>query len=195
MPSVIPSGWLPPAKMARVICHWTAGGHKAGAVDREHYHILIEGDGRLVRGDHAIDDNVRTGDGDYAAHTRGCNTGSIGVSLCCMAGAVEKPFAAGHAPMTMAQWGKLAAVVAQLCDRYGIAVTPRTVLTHAEVQRTLGIKQRGKWDFTRLAFDPATVGAKACGDRLRAEVNAHLARRQARRNRAEMARDHSKTEE
>ena len=42
----LPAGWLPAAKMQRVICHWTAGHHKASEDDKAHYHILIEDDGR-----------------------------------------------------------------------------------------------------------------------------------------------------
>ncbi|MGF7055404.1 hypothetical protein GGC47_004615 [Bosea sp. OAE752] len=51
-------------------------------------------------------------------------------------------------------------------------MTPKTVLSHAEVQGTLKIAQRGKWDIARLAFDPSAVGAKACGDTFRAATSA-----------------------
>lgn len=44
------------------------------------------------------------------------------------------------------------------------------MLSHVEVQNNLGIKQNGKWDFTRLAFDLSVVGAKACSDLLRAHL-------------------------
>lgn len=171
---IVPADWMPAAKMQRIIVHWTAGAHKASGLDRSHYHILIEDDGRLVRGLPSIDLNqapVRKG---YAAHTLGCNSGSIGVSLCCMAGAIESPFAAGSAPMKRAQWETLPKVLAELCRRYGIAVTSKTVLSHAEVQGTLGIKQRGKWDITRLAFDPTVRGATACGDLFRSATKALL---------------------
>lgn len=170
----IPSAWLPKCAMKRVVAHWSAGGHKVSAIDKEHYHIIYGGDGEPVRGDHEISDNVSTGDGDYAAHTRGCNSGSIGVSLACMAGAVESPFNPGKYPMTKKQWDAMIEGIAQLCKFYGIPVTPKTVLSHAEVQGTLGIAQRGKWDFTRLAFDLEVKGAKACGDKMRAEVTARL---------------------
>ena len=129
-----------------------------------------------MRGDHAISDNLNCADDDYAAHTRGTNTGSIGVSLACMAGAIEAPFNAGKYPMTRQQWDGIIQGIAQLCKFYKIPVTPETVLSHAQVQKTLGIKQAGKWDFTRLAFDPSVVGAKACGDRMRSEVSAKLAK-------------------
>lgn len=177
---MVPDAWLPKAAMKRIINHWTAGTHKANATDREHYHLLIEGDGKLVRGDHEISDNVNTGDGDYAAHTRGANTGAIGVSICCMGGAdvrESNPYNPGRWPPTMAQWETLVAVNAELCAAYGIPVTPETVLSHAEVEGTLGIKQAGKWDFTRLPFFPETT-ARAIGDRFRKEVVVALRRLQ-----------------
>ena len=73
--------------------------------------------------------------------------------------------------MTAKHWDVLPAVLADLCQRYGIPVTPKTVLSHAEVQGTLGIKQRGKWDISKLAFDPLVVGPDACGGLMRGAVS------------------------
>jgi hypothetical protein len=171
---ILPKEWTPPAKMQRVICHWTAGRHKASAVDRKHYHFIIEGDGSLVRGDPSIKQNEAPAKTGYAAHTLNCNSGSIGVSVACMWNAKENPFSPGPAPMTEVQWKAMVALVAELCRRYRIPVTPKTVLSHAEVEKNLGIKQRGKWDFTRLAFDMTVVGADQCGAKLRGEVLAAL---------------------
>ena len=165
---VVPADWMPAAKMQRIIVHWTAGNHVASGLDKAHYHLLIEADGRLVRGVPTIDLNQAPTRKGYAAHTLNCNSGSIGVSLCCMAGAIESPFNAGKSPMTETQWNRLPQVLADLCRRYGIPVTPQTVLSHAEVQTNLKIAQRGKWDVARLAFNPSIVGAKACGDIFRA---------------------------
>lgn len=168
---LVPADWMPSAQLNRVIVHWTAGAHRASGLDRSHYHILIEGDGKLIRGIPSIDKNDARGvKPGYAAHTLNCNSGSIGVSLCCMSGAIESPFKAGSAPMTREQWDALPGVLAELCRRYNIPVTPRAVLSHAEVQQTLGIKQRGKWDISRLALDPSVIGPKACGDLFRREV-------------------------
>ncbi|MCB5204999.1 N-acetylmuramoyl-L-alanine amidase [Neorhizobium sp. T786] len=172
--ATIPADWMPMAKMERIICHWTAGAHKASEFDRGHYHILIEADGKLIRGIPSIKLNEAPAKNGYAAHTLNCNSGSIGVSLCCMGGSSEIPFNPGKYPMTEKQWTALTSVVAELCRRYGILVTAKTVLSHAEVQNNLGIAQRGKWDFTRLAFEPSIKGAKACGDKLRSEVKAKL---------------------
>ncbi|WP_337251837.1 N-acetylmuramoyl-L-alanine amidase [Sinorhizobium americanum] len=160
--------------MDRIICHWTAGAHKASEFDRSHYHILIEADGKLVRGIPSIKLNEAPAKKGYAAHTLNCNSGSIGVSLCCMGGSTESPFDPGIYPMTGQQFDALTSVVADLCRHYSIPIKDTTVLSHAEVQNNLGIQQRGKWDFTRLAFDPSVKGAKACGDKLRAEAKAKL---------------------
>ena len=176
--NLIPSDWMPQAKLSRIILHWTAGTHKASDFDRKHYHVLIEGAGKVVKGFPSIalnsEPKVKK---DYAAHTLNCNTGSIGVSLCCMGGdgVWEKPFNAGRYPLTKSQWEAASTVVAELCKHYGIKVTRETVLSHAEVQANLGIKQRGKWDIAVLAFDPTTYNtAKKVGDRFRAEVAAKM---------------------
>lgn len=175
---VVPAAWMPDARVSRIIFHWTAGTHRASQNDKAHYHILVEGDAGLVRGIPSIDLNsepsARKG---YAAHTFQCNTGSIGTSMCCMGEKVngevrESPFNPGPWPMTRVQWDRMAEVIADLCQRYAIPVSTHTVLSHAEVQGTLGKKQKGKWDVTRLAFDPAVVGAKACGDLMRSKVAA-----------------------
>lgn len=163
----IPLTWLPAAKMKRVIVHWTAGTHKAANIDRDHYHILIEGDGTLVRGTHSIKDNESTSDGNYAAHTLNCNAQSIAVSLCGMMGAKERPFVPGPQPITAKEWEVLPAVLAQLCKAYSIAVSPTTLLSHAEVQTNLGIKQKGKWDIAILPFNLSLNTAKEVGDDFR----------------------------
>lgn len=170
----IPPEWLPWAHMQRIVFHWTAGTNKASATDKKHYHILIEGDGTVVRGIPSIDLNDAPLKAGYAAHTLNLNSDSIGVSLCGMAGATESPMNVGKYPITKAQWDKLAEVIAQLCDRYAIPVTRKTVLSHAEVQPTLGITQRGKWDVAVLPPDPSVKGAIAIGDKLRAAVTAKL---------------------
>jgi len=166
----IPTEWMPWAQMERVIFHWTAGSNHASATDREHYHFMIEGDGKLVRGDNSVLENQAPISGNYAAHTKNCNTGSIGISLCGMAEATEKPFNAGHYPITETQWKTLAKAIADLCERYAIPVTRSTVLSHAEVQPTLGIAQSGKWDIARLPWDASVQGPIPVGDQMRAMV-------------------------
>lgn len=171
----LPSGWMPVAPMKRVIVHWTAGSYTASEQDKEHYHFLIQGDGCVVRGSVPVNANVPPlREGRYAAHTLNTNAYSIGVSICCMANAVESPFDPGHFPMKEVQFKSAINVVAALCNKYNIPVTEKTVLTHAEVQPNLGIKQRGKWDITHLAFDPSVIGARAVGDKIRQLVKERL---------------------
>jgi len=174
-PHELPADWLPKStKMKRIIAHWTAGSHTVSRTDKEHYHFIWSGDGDAVRGDHEVTDNESTGDKDYAAHTKNCNTGCIGVSVACMAGAIENPFYAGAYPMSRAQWDGMIRGIAQLCDFYGIVVTPETVLSHAEVETVLNIDQNGKWDFTRLAWNTEIYGATACGNLMRLHVASML---------------------
>lgn len=167
---MLAKAWLPKCKMERIVVHWTAGNARASEGDRGHYHLLIESDGRVVLGLKPISANARPIRGSYAAHTRGLNSGSIGVALCGMVGAVERPFSAGKAPITLAQWDSLIDLVRELTRAYGIAITPQTVLSHAEVEKTLGIAQRGKWDIARLPWNPKLTSARAVGDTLRAAL-------------------------
>lgn len=158
--------------MKRIICHWTAGRNKASKLDRKHYHFIFEGDGSEVAGDLPVEANRAPIRGPYAAHTRNCNSDSIGLSMACMLGAKEGgPY--GSHPMTFAQFDAMARKAAQLCRRYGIPVTPQTVLWHAEVQHNLGIAQRGKWDATVLPFN-GLKGRKECGDYLRQLVSLYV---------------------
>jgi N-acetyl-anhydromuramyl-L-alanine amidase AmpD len=149
--------------LVRVILHWTAGTYVVSSSDRKAYHYIIGGDGATVDGTHKPEDNRSTADGHYAAHTRACNTGSIGIAVAGMHGATERPFSAGGFPMREIQVDALVRLTADVCRRYGIPVTPRTVLTHAEVQPVLGITQSGKWDIRWLpnmasAGDPIAIG-------------------------------------
>ena len=80
-----------------------------------------------------------------------------------MAGAVESPFSAGKYPITKIQLEAAARLVASINKACKLNVSRQTNLTHAEVQRTLGIKQKNKWDITWLSDmtkpgDPIEVG-------------------------------------
>lgn len=153
--------------MKRVILHWTAGSNKASTVDLEHYHFVVNGDGTVVKGDHKVEDNLSTADGVYAAHTKGANTGAIGVAMAGMLGA-EGPGKLGKYPLTKKQWDACMALVKKLTAQYKIPITPSTVLSHAEVQSTLGIKQNGKIDISfGVPGKPELKTAKACGDYMR----------------------------
>lgn len=160
--------------MKRIILHWTAGAHTPSPVDLRHYHFIIGGNGVVAHGIHKPEDNLQTRDGLYAAHTLNCNTGSIGVAVAAMAGAQERPFHPGKFPITEAQIEALVSICADLCRKWKISVTRETVLTHAEVQPTLGIKQRGKWDIAWIPGMAVPDDPLIVGDRLRKLISARL---------------------
>jgi hypothetical protein len=175
MPTSIPSSWMPDAAMKRVHVHWTAGTHTANSTDKNSYHILVEGDGNLVRGDKSIAANAPGAPSSgHASHTKNANTGAIGISMCSMTGAIESPFSSGSHPLKEIQWDTMIKAVAQLAKRYDIPVTRQTVLTHAEVQPTLGIKQNNKWDINKLSFTNAFVGHYPIGDEMRRRIAIEL---------------------
>lgn len=171
--SVIPASWLTKVPMKRVILHWTAGAYTPNSTDLKAYHFVVDGDGKWHRGVDVAKNSGSLKSG-YAAHTLNCNTGSIGVSLACMAGAVESPFNAGKYPMKAVQVSSLVAGLRELLPVYSIPVGPKTVLSHAEVQGTLGIAQRQKWDYTRLPFNDDLRGATAIGNWIRERVSSTL---------------------
>lgn len=149
--------------LKRIILHWSAGEDSNQIDDVEHYHFIVDRWGKVVKGNYKPEDNISAADGKYAKHTRNCNTGSIGVSMDAMKGAIEKPFYPGTEPITEIQLEVFVQLVAKLLKQYSIPLTPTTCLTHAEVQTTLKIPQRGKWDITWLPGmskpgDPVSVG-------------------------------------
>ncbi|NDW00049.1 N-acetylmuramoyl-L-alanine amidase [Salipiger sp. PrR002] len=163
----------------RIHLHWTAGASGVIELERQHYHLLIGQDARAYAGALKPEANADCTDGVYAAHTRAMNTGAIGVALDAMAGALETPFHPGPYPVTPEQVALLADEVADLCLTYDIPVTPFSVLTHAEVQPTLGVWQRRKWDITWLPGMKAPGKPREVGDSLRARISSALEARAA----------------
>ena len=160
--------------MKRIIMHWSAGENHVSEDDRKHYHELVDGEGNRVLGIHKPEANLNPKAGHYAAHTRACNTGSIGLALDAMRGAKERPFKAGPDAITDIQLKVFIKMVAEYAITYNIPVTRKTILSHAEVQPTLGIWQRGKWDIAWLPGMDRPANPVAVGDRLRAMVQAEI---------------------
>ena len=162
-------------QMNRVILHHTAGSLSPSAFDKKHYHRLVDGEGRVHAGAHAIAANApgrRLVSGTYAAHTRNLNSGSIGVALAAMANAEWSDPRGCRAFPKPDQVEAMVQEVAKLCIEYSIEVSPRTVLSHAEVGITLGVQQAGKWD---LDYDPLGISSTrdpvAQGNLLRASIS------------------------
>ena len=162
--------------MKLIVLHWTGGSDGVNDLEREHYHLIIARDGTVTRGRHPISANIPPlRNGHYASHTLGANSNAIGVALDAMGGAVERPFSAGRFPITMQQLDAMAGLVAGLCAEYSIPLTRRTVLSHAEVQPTLGIRQKNKWDIAWLPGMKAPGDPVEVGDKLRAMILARMA--------------------
>lgn len=157
--SLLKPEWLFPCRMDRVICHWTVTDYQYSDHAADHYHFLIDGEGRVHKGYWDIDDNVNAGDGAAASHTYRLNSGSIGVACLCMGGATASNF--GRYPLREIQWQRMAEVVAELCAFYKIPITPKTVLQHGEVDTRYVAPgewprgyydQGGKWDINVLPW-------------------------------------------
>ncbi|WP_170760001.1 N-acetylmuramoyl-L-alanine amidase [Ruegeria lacuscaerulensis] len=156
-----------PSGLHRIHLHWTAGA--AGVIDLElrHYNEVIDHEGRAHSGHFPATAQATYRVGHAASHTLNANTGAIGLAVDCMAGAVERPFDQGSAPMTQAQVDALAERAAYYCEAFDIPVSPFSVLTHAEIQPTLGIRQRWKWDITWLPGMKEPGDPILVGDRIR----------------------------
>lgn len=172
MSLLLPS-WLPECSPERIIVHWTGGSHEVSGLDKEHYHFIVDGKGKVYRGNHSIQQNMSYARGKYAAHTYGLNTNSIGVSAACMGGAGVSRNNAGPFPLTKVQWNTLVKVVAELCKFYHLEPTEKQVLQHGDVHRVYGIDQWGKWDINFLPWDP-NMSHEEVGHTFRRLVRAQL---------------------
>lgn len=185
-----------PGPPERVIWHWTAGGWEASSHDLQRYHVLIEawqgGEKYRLQGGVPVGRNMRDVSGlpgfhnnparGYAAHTRGLNSYSIGISLCGMRGAQDSTMTEngtvepGPNPITEAQVEGLIDVSADCAERYGLDPKPREMLGHYEVPEVYEIDQPGKWDPSWLTVDTGDADAM---DWVRAKVHEELQRRAA----------------
>lgn len=157
--------------MKRIIWHWTGGADGMIGVEEDAYHEIIQRDATVQPGTWPIEANrspIKAG--RYAAHTWNLNSDSIGISCDAMAGATEVPFVWGRYPLTEVQITAMLERSAHWCIVYGIPVGRKTTLSHAEVQETLGVKQRSKWDFKVLPGMVKVESAIKIGDMLRARL-------------------------
>lgn len=167
--------------MNRIVLHHSAGQLEPSVYDLQHYHRMVTGSAKVLDGKFPISANAigrKLTSGTYAPHTLNLNGGAIGLALAAMAEAQWANPRACPAFPRPAQVDAFVAEAARLCSLYGIPVTRKTVLSHAEVQTTLGVTQKGKWDFD---YDPYGVldtrDPVKVGDMLRERIIAALAGR------------------
>lgn len=152
-----------PGNTERVILHWTGGSGIPGAADRKAYHAIISQGLSLVPGVFRPEDNRFPKQGGYAAHTKNLNTKSFGLALAGMRSAKERPFKPGPEPITKEQFNLSAKLAARILLAANLECTPKTALTHAEVQKVLGVKQNNKWDIAILPWRTDIAGASSVG--------------------------------
>lgn len=143
-----------------IILHWTAGNYQPCATDIEHYHYLVDGDGRVHKGKYTPKDNENCTDGKYAAHCGGGNTGRIGIAICCRKDTKTPP--------TQKQVEAMCKLAAEVCYTYGLR--PSQVITHAEFgllhPKTASY---GKIDINEISYVPVS-GVSDTGNYLRNKV-------------------------
>ncbi len=117
--------------MKRIIIHWTAGGYYPNAAEKNYYHFLIDKDGNVHKGKFSPEANLNCTKGQYAPHTGGGNTGSVGVAMCAMAG-FKSIADCGQYPITKPQFEAAMKLCAELALKYSITVNSVNVMTHYE---------------------------------------------------------------
>lgn len=166
---------LPAGDLRAISLHWTAGDYETVYPA---YHFCVSGAAEpRVHHTHDLRENMRDVRTDpalpYAAHTRGRNSWSIGLSVAAMRDAAPADF--GAFPITEAQLDALCRVAARLARFY--AIDPAAIRTHAEAALEDGYFGAGsdevRWDIARLRPSPAPLEpreATATGDWFRERI-------------------------
>lgn len=103
----------------KIYLHWSAGHYFQRFGD---YHVNITADGKL----YVSTDNLA----DTLAHTYMRNSGAVGISLCCAAGATTNDL--GDEPPTKEQIEAMAQAVCAVADGLWLTISPEYVMTHGE---------------------------------------------------------------
>lgn len=160
----------------KVYLHWTAGWYTSVYED---YHLCIGEHGELWP---MTDDFSET-----LEHTWLRNSGSIGIALCCCAGATSEDL--GEAPPTAEQIEAMAKAVAVICEVLSLPINKTTVQTHGEAADNEGDDYHSlsqlygpkngceRWDLEYLgtpespAYNPYATDGSRGGDVLRGKAN------------------------
>ena len=103
----------------KIYLHWTAGHYHQKFDD---YHVNIDKDGRIF---------VSTNDlSDVLAHTWRRNSGSVGITLDCCAGATSEDL--GDEPPTAKQIESMAQCIQVVADALWLTIDMKHVMTHGE---------------------------------------------------------------
>lgn len=161
----------------RITAHHTGGGHKPNATDLAAYPICIDGDGQPHQGRLPILANAvgrKLVAGQYYPHTRGLNSGNLGIAICAMAGGDWGNPRGSRAFPRLVQIDALIDEMAKRCREFGITPSRQHTLSHAEVEPTLGVKQKQKWDFDYQIRNTTGRNPITIFDEIRQEVSSRL---------------------
>ena len=134
------------------VWHHDGGNNLPDALADGHYHWTYDNAGGEHAGDNTVEDNFNVRDGKYAAHTLSANTGRAGLAVLGMHGGSPEYRETGRYPPTVEAFDKMLWRTGKLHARFKVPIARETALSHASVQRVLGIKQRGKWDLSWLPY-------------------------------------------
>lgn len=154
----------------RIHWHWTASGYKVTYDVARHYNDVFDEKGNQYDGgarpEHQAAYSVARKIG--VSHTLNANTGAIGLAVAAMRGAEGWPSLMwGDSPLTWPGIDAMLVQTAEYCKEFDIPVSRWSTLSHAEIEPTLGITQRAKWDFRVLPGYPSVMDAQEVGDILR----------------------------
>ena len=150
-------------KFKGIVIHWTGGVYEPNATDKQHYHFLVTGNGKIIEGKYKPEDNLNCTDGKYAAHCGGGNTGRIGIALCGMW--------SNDYPIKRIQLEAMCKKVAELSIKYKIPISNSTIITHSEFgQKNPATSYYGKIDIDKLPC-VALYDRTSCGNWIRNKVN------------------------
>lgn len=161
--------------MKRIVIHWTAGATVPNSHDKNCYHFLVDGFGKIYNGNFKPIANEVCRTGMYAPHTGGGNTGSIGIAICGMLGFKNKN-SIGNYPITKIQFESAMQLCAKVAKEYNIPITRTTVLTHYEFGKSHPkTSSSGKID---IVFLPpySWVEQNDIGDFIRTKIRWYLQR-------------------
>jgi len=120
--------------LRRVVMHWAASSYNLSQHIQRSYHEIAGQDGKRYKGTFPPEANIRPVRGRYAAHIAGENTGSIGLSMICMAEVRGASWPPGPYPMTDVQLDEFCNMVAEYLQAYDLERIPEQCLTHGEAQ-------------------------------------------------------------
>lgn len=163
----------------KIYLHWSAGHYFQKFDD---YHVNITADGKLY---------LTTDDlSEVLAHTYHRNSGAVGISLCCCAGATTNDL--GDEPPTSQQIESIALAIRAVADGLWLTIDKAHVMTHGEAaDNEDGLEPHEaygprttceRWDLEFLgtdespAFDPWATDGSRGGDVLRGKANWYRAK-------------------